>query len=433
MVISPIEAKFPLSFRREEAKELGEHIRLRHSVELIGAKRVGISDFLRFFLYRRGIVEKYIDKKQFHLFVAVDLNDLIEREVYPFWILTFKRLVDSVEKFEVGGQLKKEVNQLFLDCIQSQDLFLTRENIRKALMKMSEKEIFPTIFFIRFDRISDVVGSEFFANLEGLVGACAGRLSYIFTSFRKVDEIFAEALDRNFLHVFSNILFIKPLKSGDSKVAFNAFKKRYKISGKYFKELFKLSGGHLQLLHLAIVSLTSRNGDGKVKKDSLLGIVSSDERINLQSEEIWESLKEGEQAVLVKIHRGEKIKKTDKVEASYLWETGLVRDRDRSVEIFSPLFENFIKFKIGEVEQEEVVELTKKENLLYEFLLSNLDNICERDKIIEEVWPEEEELGVSDWTIDRLVSRLREKLKKKESGYQIVTVKTRGFKLAKLP
>ncbi|MBI2599147.1 helix-turn-helix domain-containing protein, partial [Candidatus Curtissbacteria bacterium] len=52
-----------------------------------------------------------------------------------------------------------------------------------------------------------------------------------------------------------------------------------------------------------------------------------------------------------------------------------------------------------------------------------------REEIIEHVWPEVEELGVSDWTIDRLVARLRMKLKNQKSKYQIVTVKTRGYKL----
>ncbi|MBI2012722.1 helix-turn-helix domain-containing protein [Candidatus Curtissbacteria bacterium] len=77
------------------------------------------------------------------------------------------------------------------------------------------------------------------------------------------------------------------------------------------------------------------------------------------------------------------------------------------------------------------VELTKKENLLFNLLKEELDKICEREKIIETVWPESEELGVSDWTIDRLVARLREKLKRQKSKFSVVTVKTRGYKLVK--
>ena len=64
-------------------------------------------------------------------------------------------------------------------------------------------------------------------------------------------------------------------------------------------------------------------------------------------------------------------------------------------------------------------------------MVESYEHILEREKIISYVWPEEEEFGVSDWTIDRLVARLRAKLLAQKSEYQLVTVKTRGFKLTK--
>lgn len=426
MSTSPVEAKYPLAFRQEEARKLGEHLRLRHSVEIVGAKRVGISDFLRFFLFRHGIVQKYIDRRQFHLFIAVDLNDLVERDVYPFWILTFKRIVDATEKFDVEERLIKEVNSLFLESIQSQDIFLTIESIRRALVKISEKNILPTIFFIRFDRIVDVVSSEFFANLEGLVAACGGRLSYVFTSFRTIDEITPDKLDRNFLHVFSNIIYLKPLEASDAKIVFNAFRKKYRISGNYFRELHKLCGGHVQYLHLSIITLSQRLNGSRARNGDLLSILASDERVNLQSEEIWESLSEIEKEVISKIHAKEGLSQSEKKETDYLWRTGIIVDD----KIFSPLLERYLIKKSKEEDLGEVLDFTKKENELFKFLFENLDAVCEREAIIESVWPETEELGVSDWTIDRLVARLREKLKKQKSRYLVITVKTRGFKLA---
>jgi len=80
---------------------------------------------------------------------------------------------------------------------------------------------------------------------------------------------------------------------------------------------------------------------------------------------------------------------------------------------------------------EEKVELSKKENQLIKLLEERVDDICEREEIIEKVWPEMESFGVSDWAIDRLVARLRNKLKLQKSPYEIVTIKTRGYKLIK--
>lgn len=429
MADSIIETKYPLSFRRQDAQKLGEHLKLRHSVELIGAKRVGISDFLRFFLYRKGVVQKYIERENFHLFVAVDLNDLVEREIFPFWILSFKRLADSVEKFPVEPKLKREVSALFLSAIQSQDLFLTLEYLREALAKVTKHGILPTIFFIRFDRIAEILDNQIFSILESLIDSCSQKLSYVFTSFRTIDEISKEPLDRNFLHVFSNIHFLKPAGFGDTKTIFDTFKKRYRlrVKGNIEKKLIEVSGGHVQYLHLSILILMQK-GEKNVQVNDLGEVVLSDERIRLQSEEIWESLKGHEQAVLLKVHQGNTVGAAQKKEAKYLWDTGLVIDNKDGPNIFSPLFENYLDHKN---EGEEAVELTKKENLLFNLLKEELDKICEREKIIETVWPESEELGVSDWTIDRLVARLREKLKRQKSKFSVVTVKTRGYKLVK--
>jgi len=450
MVDSIIEAKYPLSFRKKEAKELGEHLKLRHSVELVGTKRVGISDFLRFFLYRRGTRQKYIDRREFHLFISVDLNDLVELEIFPFWILTFKRLNDAVQTAAVSEKLKREINLLFLDSIQERDTFLTLENIRQALVKIVKAKIIPTIFLLRFDRIIDACDSQFFSNLEGLIDASARKLAYVFTGFRKIDVTVSAQFSRNFLHVFQNIIYIRPANFRDTKVVFDAFKKRYKISPKsaFEKKLIDISGGHIQYLHLAIIILEAEIKRKKVDEQELLNVISKDERINLQSEEIWESLKIGEQKVLLKVCKGEKISSLEQSETYYLWETGIVytkrgetsfiklRLKSRRGEttfvdnkIFSPLFESFLDREIEKKEQGNGTDFTKKEKKFYEHLLQNLDKVCEREKIIEAVWPEYEELGVSDWTIDRLVARLREKLKQQKSKYQVVTVKTRGFKL----
>jgi len=62
-------------------------------------------------------------------------------------------------------------------------------------------------------------------------------------------------------------------------------------------------------------------------------------------------------------------------------------------------------------------------------LKKNMGNICDRDAIIYNVWPEYSESGISDWAIDRLVARVRKKLKRMNSEFSIKTIRTRGFML----
>ena len=110
---NPADSTYPLEFRFDDAKAMGEMLRFRHSIELVGMKHVGIGNFLSFFLNTPGVVDKYINHGEKHFFIIVDLNNLVEREVQPFWVLVFKRLVDSLEKSELDASVKEDIKKLF--------------------------------------------------------------------------------------------------------------------------------------------------------------------------------------------------------------------------------------------------------------------------------------------------------------------------------
>jgi hypothetical protein len=418
------EINYPLKFRENDSKTLGNHLKLRHCVELVGMKRVGISNFLRFFLNKKDVVQVYIDKKEYHFFVTVDLNDLIEIEILPFWILTFKRLVDRISFLPVDEAVKKEVTTLFAGAIKSQDIFLTVDALRKSLVLICKNNVYPTLFLLRFDRIGQVVNKQFYANLVGLREATAERLSYVFTSFRTLDRIAPEVFERKLMSEFSHEMYLQPAKKEDFETIFEGLASKYRLEdGKTAEEIIKLCGGHVQYLQLASIILSQRKE--KTEAAKIAEVLESDERIRYLGEEIWESLRDGEQEVLTEVIGS---KQYDREKAKYLWVTGILDEKNK---VFSRLFADSLgKHGAGNSRNgDEKVEFTKKEYLLYNYLLEHVGEVCEREKIIESVWSEIEDLGVSDWTIDRLVARLRMKLKKQGSKYQVVTVKTRGYKL----
>ncbi len=426
-----IEATYPIGFREDDSRILGEHLKLRHSVELVGAKRVGISNFLRFFLNNPKVVETYINHGEKHLFVPVDLNDLVEVEIFPFWVLTFQRLVDVAEEnANFSEKTKKKLKELFSDSIQSRDVFLAVENLRKGLGLIIAEDVKPTLFLLRFDRLETAVNPTFFNNLIGLKDSAAGKLAYVFTSFRALDEISPKVFPRKLLSVFSHPMYLKPAQTPDVKIIFEAFERRYNLepSKELEEEILRLCGGHIQYLHLSLIVLNQKLKDQDIEADELFETLLSDERIVSQSEEIWDSLTEGERKILGMALKDQKLTEADKTEAKYLWDTGFLGGA-KGNKIFSPLFERYLATVASGQKQGDKVELTKKENALYSYLLENEGEVCEREAIIEAVWPEIEDLGVSDWTIDRLVARLRVKLKDQKSKYNIVTVKTRGYKL----
>lgn len=423
------EAKYPIVFRKDIALSLGQYIKSRQSVVLIGMKRVGISNFLRFFIYHKDIVPTYIADSKNHIFIPVDLNDLVELDIYPFWILTFKRIVDTLEKSKVEKKIKNEIQSLFLDSIQSKDQFITIDSIRRSLVRIAETGALPTLFFIRFDRIKDVVTREFFANLQGLRDATHHKLGYVFTSFRSLDVLSPSVFSKTSLFAFSRNVYIKPAKKEDTEIILTMYLKHSGINlpVKTEKELFSAVDGYVQYLQLALVSFV-RNDSLLAKEENMFEHLAKDEQIALASEELWESLNIEEKSLLIKIADKE-LATLDEIEKNrYLWDTGLVIGEGSKIKIFSSIFEHYVR-KLEKKAPNSAVEFTKKENLLFKYLLENDSAVCERDQIVKAVWPEVEELGVSDWAIDRLIARVRHKLKIQKTNFEIKTIKTRGYKL----
>ncbi|KKR76691.1 MAG: hypothetical protein UU21_C0005G0017 [Candidatus Levybacteria bacterium GW2011_GWA2_40_8] len=420
-----IEINYPLDFRSTDAEKLGILLSNRRSVALVGMKRVGISNFLRFFLYHKDIAKTYLRGDK-HFFISVDLNDLVERETFPFWVLTLKRIADATETSGLSPSIKKKISDYFLDSIQSQDLFLTIDCVRKSLLALADAGFLPSIFFLRFDRMKDSLSPEFLANLEGLIDASHQKVCFVFTSLRPLHDLSPNVFNKQTVSVFADTLYIKPASSSNTKVVFDTNLKTHplKLSEETRNDLLSLVDGYIQYLQFAMISLGETETVPKTKNE-LFEFLTKDERMAMQSEELWESLKESEQKTLLK-SLDEKLSKKDLEDVGYLVNTGFLTEEHK---IFSALFEEYLKSKKGERKESVSLDLTKKELALLNFLEKNKDQVCEREQIIEAVWPEAEELGVTDWAIDRLVARLRVKLKNQESGKEIVTVKTRGYKL----
>ncbi len=425
-----LEAQFPLEFRSEDAKFLGEKIKNRQSIVLVGMKRVGISSFLRFFLTHDQVVSEYVGTGS-HIFIPVDLNDLVEVEIFPFWILTLKRIVDVAESLNLSESDKKSIHTLFLDSIQTQDLFLTIDSVRKALLILCDSGFLPTIFFLRFDRMQNTATTQMFANLQGLTAAMHNRLSYVFTSVRSLETLSPKVFQKAAVSAFVQTYYFCPAKHSDVLIASRAYCGRYNLSldVKLEKSLIEYVDGYSQYLQFALVFM-NENKNFITERKALFDLLVQDERIALQSEELWESLTEEEQTALLRVEKKGNLTTAERKAAEYLWDTGMVNSKN---EIFSPLFEFFLEEKNRETKgMGNKIEYTKKEYLLLNLLEQNKDSVCEREFIIETVWPEVEGQGVSDWAIDRLVARVRSKLKKQKSKEKIVTVKTRGYKLIRV-
>ncbi len=274
--------------------------------------------------------------------------------------------------------------------------------------------------------MQNVVTPEFFANLQGLIDASHKNLSYVITSVRSLESLSPDVFTRASVSVFARTMYVETGRKEDSSIIFDETCRRYSLNFplEVKQEILDIVDGYTQYLQFALSFLHEKKNNASIVK--LEEELFLDERIAFQSEELWESLLQEEQDVLLKHAKNKPISPEEKEKAIYLWNTGILSERG----VFSRLFEKYLQNK-GEISKDSTKhELSKKEHLLLKILEENRGALCEREKIVECVWPEAALYGVSDWAVDRLVARLRGKLKASNSEYEIVTVKTRGYKLA---
>jgi DNA-binding winged helix-turn-helix (wHTH) protein len=434
MFSKTLEAQYPLDFRKQDAVVFGNHIRHRHSVNIIGMKRVGVGNFLRFFLSHTDAQATYIRDSEKHIFIPVDLNDLVEREIFPFWTLTLKRIVDYVSKSEIPSKQRRKIEQLFVKAIQLQDRFVAIDSVRQALVMLIEQGFLPTIFLLHFDRIKDAVSPSFFDNLEGMLTATENKLSIIFTSYRSLDELSPAVFAQTSLPFFSQDMFLGLAQLKDMEIILQTYSNRHNLTiPPVLKDaLLDYVNGHVQYTHLSLLILQENEKNMPQNPQELFELLVHDERIILQSEELWESLADKEREALLAIAKEKTISERERKQATYLWDAGFVQNRQGKAYIFSPLFKTYLlQANTNHSSLTQSVHFSKKENALFLLLEQYLDTICERDKIIASVWPEYGEVGISDWAIDRLVARVRTKLRQQGSAYEIRTIRTRGYQLIK--
>ena len=80
------------------------------------------------------------------MFVTVDLNDLVERNIVPLWTLLLTRLVDSVQRSPLPETVKRQCRRLFVQSIQLKDLFFTVDSVQRYSRQLSQAACTPLCF-----------------------------------------------------------------------------------------------------------------------------------------------------------------------------------------------------------------------------------------------------------------------------------------------
>ncbi|MCL4364014.1 helix-turn-helix domain-containing protein [Patescibacteria group bacterium] len=226
-----------------------------------------------------------------------------------------------------------------------------------------------------------------------------------------------------------------PLYSEKDSLQFTSYNEslwKFKFPEKTKQAVVKSCGGYLWLIRQALRLLRD-------EKDLTLEQVFSHELMLRKLDVVWSKLTEPEKDVLRKINNkylDEDSKNSQTY--SYLKTIKMIVNDSLGIPILKYVIEkekrtNQLIVKDGDVflDKENVsYQLTKSETRIIKVLIDNKTKLVTRNQIAQKIWGVNWEDHYSDWAIDRLIHRLRLKLKKIGFDESLIkTYKSRGIML----
>jgi hypothetical protein len=308
------------------------------------------------------------------------------------------------------------------------------------------------LLFDEFDEVLSQLDPRVFVRMRALKDRHWSRLCYVTATDRRLSTIRSDRQVGEFCELFAaHTRHLMPLSRTDARVLVHrsAVKFTVEITERDVEFVIDCADGHPVLLQIVCRAL------GLAKEESswrsagfdyvrLCERLSGDADVRLECAKLWNDLSDPEQGALMRLLGGEDV--TSQLDT--LLEKGIVRSAAGGVQIFCDLFAGFVKrqtlvrrrgpqgiridVEAGDVwvDGELAPTLTDLEYRLLLLLYGNLDKIIDKYGIVESVWGESYIDEVDDARIEKLVSRLRQKIEPNpDEPRYLTTIRGRGYKL----
>lgn len=236
--------------------------------------------------------------------------------------------------------------------------------------------------------------------------------------------------------LFTNVIKYPLYSEADSRQFLKYLTSQWglKITKEEKEKIIKQCGGFFWLMSQALRHLRNH------PKASLEEVFTNELMIR-KLEIIWERLSKKEKNILKKVVK-KSLSKEDKTshEYQYLKTIKIINEKNNQVRLGLPLLKKAIdkekkasqlminEGKIWLNKKDVSHEFTAGELRVLELFLKKKRQLISRDEIAKQLWRSDWEEKYSDWAIDRLIYRLRQKLKTIGMDEKLLkTLKARGF------
>lgn len=444
--------------RGDDVSYIIECIAALKCCSIVGVSNIGKSTLLRS-LYLPPVREQYLGpKSDEYILIYVDFNLMVEMTEQAFYELILRTTVAELSQSKVSDTLLSRVNRSYDNIVNPITPFAIPLSFNEGIIAISEGLDQQIIFlFDEFDEAFSAIEGRVFLNLRALKDKYRHRLCYVVATGQRLRQSRRSPETDEFCELFAHhVRFLGPLDQDDIRHTIDQFahQEGLDFSPQDVDCISAQAGGHPGLLGVVcrVVGAAIKSGEYQFYGDRCYERIQEqlDDDLNVRTEcaKLWNNLAAEEQTGLIAHLSRPDASQDEKLYRSLRQKAILIEGKGGKWSVFGKLFEGFawrqrlvkegrrqgvwLDVESGEVrvDGQSIPPLTSLEYRLLLLLYGNIDKICDKYKIVEAVWSEDYIDEVDDSRIEKLISRLRQKIELHPSEPRYIqTVRGRGYKL----
>jgi DNA-binding winged helix-turn-helix (wHTH) protein len=431
--------------RADDLAHIQSHALRGLCCSLVGVSNLGKSEFAR----------HLSDASETGTFVYIDCNQMPEPTYRAFFMIVWRALANIIETKSPRSQDRaRAMMQQLTDTTDTTNFALVFDaGLAFAMDTLAQPLV---LCFDDFDEAYHALDAQAFLNLRAFKDRYPDSLVYVTATEREFTRMPWSRERGEFLELIgARVHYLHFWQADDTRRYCEYFAARENVTFSeadltFIRDHADGHPGIVQALCFALGNVTGapkRNAQqDRVIHQSVEKKLASDAIVQSECLKIWEDLDPDEHEALMDLAR------TD--ETSRAWQSlsakFIVRENKGEWEFFSRVFGDYVRQQkiltqrdasgvYIDVETERVsvdgkpIEaLTDLEYRLLLFLYGRMDRVCDKYAIVQGVWGEEFIDEVDDARIEKLVSRLRQKVEPDPAHPRyLLSLRGRGYKLVR--
>jgi DNA-binding winged helix-turn-helix (wHTH) protein len=449
------------SFSRDsDLRYIAERVLDGDCCSLVGVSNVGKSRLLRAW-QRPEVVRAHLGDVADEVgFVYIDFNLMLEMSEQGFYELIMRTVLTLLRQLPTESAIYDRVNDAYQRVVGPTNPFQVPLSFNEGIITLCEDWPRRLVFlFDEFDEVFLGIDERVFLNLRALRDRYPDQLSYVVATLKQLTESRRGLEIGEFYELFAHdTRCLGMLARRDSLRMMDEFAREEELAFTSEDRAFILTqaGGHPGLLkatcHLFYRAFEQDEPDRVRAADYRLlrEWLEDDATVRGECVKLWNNLPAELQEALINFLGGVQI---GRAPLRRLREEGiLTKSKGGGYQVFGKAFEGLacrqrllqepvqpgvhVDVEAGEVYVDgcAVPVLTDLEYRLMLLLYGQIDKICDKYRIVESVWGEDYIDEVDDARIEKLISRLRQKIEPDPSNPRyLITVRGRGYRLLSRP